>query len=164
VKAKFLLGMLTVMMFILLLGCSQKEYSYKITNEYSDKISTEFAAVLIDFAQIIDEYSEIAFKNNERSDTEKLLSKEISEIQLDMYANVKELNSTEKTIMEEIVFDYAIDVSARLAVLKSRHQLALISKEMGVKEHEEYLEIDLIKYKEESNRIKGELSKYLSTQ
>jgi len=60
--------------------------------------------------------------------------------------------------MEEIVFDYAIDVPGRMGVLKSRHQLALVSKEMGVKEHEKYLDIDLKEYKEESNRIKEELS------
>jgi len=158
--------LLSLLLLISLVACSQekeKELSFKIHKNYSDKITGEFAIDFITFSNLAYEYNRVAFNSVEESQEEVDLINAMQTLQFKLQENHLQLNEIEKQIKFDIISGYVNHISNRVAVLKAGHQLALINQEIGITENNEYLEIEkeLTQYKDDSEEFLIELQNYI---
>ncbi|MCM3202896.1 hypothetical protein [Paenibacillus illinoisensis] len=160
-KRNRLMALLSIILCISITGCSSSvvAFDYKVKPEYADKLTTEDAAILIDYLKVANELPTAANAKKEEIEIEQAV--------IDMGFDAVDHFS-------EVDGDLAIEVSKLMISLgaialdiknaKTKHHLAELDEELGVKsEYEEYLNIDNImeNKRESAKEDLNEFKKYI---
>lgn len=146
------------------IAASNKEefkFEYKVNPDYSDKLSGQVASDLIAFYSLAVEYDKIAFESEDISDSEKFINQKLTDYSSKANQYSSEYNDYEKYI-NKLITNYGFLVIGN-DIYKSGYQVALVNKELGVTDKQEYLDIEsnLKDQSDRSKEILNEFSEYL---
>ncbi|MGO4541080.1 hypothetical protein [Paenibacillus sp. 2TAB19] len=148
-KHKQLTALLTIILCLSIAACSSSgvAFDYKIKPEYADKVTTEDADILIDFLKVANDLPDAANAKNEEIEIEQAVI-DMGFDAVDHFAEVDGDLAIEVSKLMISLGAIALDIKNA----KTKHHLAKLDKELGVKsEYEEYLNIDdIMKKKRES--------------
>ncbi|WP_110929755.1 hypothetical protein [Paenibacillus bouchesdurhonensis] len=160
-KRNRLTALLAIILCLSITACSSSgvAFDYKIKSEYADKVTTEDAAILIDFLKVANDLPDAANAKKEEIEIEQTVIN-MADDAIDHFLKVDGDMAIEVSKLMLSLSAVALDIKNA----KTKHHMAKLDKELGVKsKYEDYINIDdIMKKKRESAKDDlNEFKKYV---
>ncbi|MFE4571399.1 hypothetical protein [Paenibacillus chitinolyticus] len=161
-RRKLVLNFLTfVLVALMLSACNSGKvnFDYKIKEGYANRVSTEEAAMILDFVRNATEYQNTAYKSHKKSKVEE---DGITEFALDVTKKYKAMNTLFSDEIAGYMNEFTIYILSTNR-FKTKYEAASIDKNMGLNPPAEDLKIDenLKKNQELTKEVLLKFKKYV---